>query len=48
VAHFSIHEAPQMPEWWRHDDDYADDPQPATAPLDNYDEFLEEVEPAVA
>jgi hypothetical protein len=48
VAHFSIHEAPQIPEWWRHDDDYADDPQPATAPLDNYDEFLEEVEPAVA
>lgn len=48
VAHFSIHEAPQIPEWWRHDDDCEDDPQPATAPLDACDEFLEEVEPAIA
>jgi hypothetical protein len=48
VAHFSIHEAPQIPEWWRQDDDCADDRQSATAPLGNYDEFLEEVESAVA
>ena len=48
VAHFSIHEAPQVPEWWRHEDDYTDESQPAAAPLDNYDEFLQEVEPAIA
>ena len=49
VAHFSIHEPPQTPEWWRHDD--SGDPQPAAAPLDifdEYDEYREEVEPAVA
>ena len=49
VAHFSIHEAPQMPEWWRQDDEYLEELQPAVAELDDdYDEFLEELEPAVA
>jgi len=49
VAHFSIHEAPQMPEWWRQDDEYFEELQPAVAELDDdYDEFLEELEPAVA
>lgn len=31
VAHFSIHEAPQVPEWWRQEDDYVGTPQPAIA-----------------
>lgn len=49
VAHFSIHEAPQTPEWWRQDDDSLEELQPAVAALDDdYDEFLEELEPAVA
>jgi hypothetical protein len=49
VAHFSIHEAPQTPEWWRQDDEYLGELQPAVAELDDdYDEFLEELEPAVA
>ena len=49
VAHFSIHEAPQTPEWWRQDDDCLEELQPAVAALDDdYDEFLEELEPAVA
>jgi hypothetical protein len=51
VAHFSIHEAPQVPEWWRHDDDSSQDSQPATAPpasFDEFDEYLEEIEPLVA
>ena len=49
VAHFSIHEAPQTPEWWRQDDDYLEELQPAVAALDDdYDEFLEELEPAFA
>ena len=49
VAHFSIHEALQTPEWWRQDDEYLEEPQPAVAELDDdYDEFLEELEPAVA
>jgi hypothetical protein len=49
VAHFSIHEASQTPEWWRQDDEYIEELQPAVAELDDdYDEFLEELEPAVA
>ena len=51
VAHFSIHEAPQVPEWWRHEDDCVEDPEPATAPVDTFDdynEFMEEVEPLLA
>ena len=31
VAHFSIHETPQVPEWWRQEDDYVETPQPAVA-----------------
>ena len=32
VAHFSIHEAPQVPEWWRHSDEGIEELQPtATA-----------------
>ena len=30
VAHFSIHETPQIPEWWR-EDDYVEGLQPAVA-----------------
>jgi hypothetical protein len=49
VAHFSIHEAPQIPEWWRHEDECAEKPQPAVAPfVDDFDEYLKEFEPAVA
>jgi hypothetical protein len=49
VAHFSIHEAPQTPEWWRQDDEYLEELQTAVAELDDdYDEYLEELEPAVA
>jgi hypothetical protein len=33
VAHFSIHESPQVPEWWRQEDDYSETPQPAIAGL---------------
>ena len=49
VAHFSIHETPQIPEWWRQEDECAEEPQPAVAPLvDDFEDFLEELEPAVA
>ena len=51
VAHFSIHEAPQFPEWWRQEDECAQEPQTAVAPfVDDFDGFLEEeeYEPAVA
>jgi hypothetical protein len=60
VAHFSIHQAPQIPEWWRQEDDCLENPQPAVAALDNdshadasafeddYDEYLEILQPAVA
>jgi hypothetical protein len=50
VAHFSIHEAPQTPEWWRDDDDCLEELRPAAAAVfdDEYDEYLEEVQPAVA
>jgi hypothetical protein len=49
VAHFSIHEAPQTPEWWRQDDDCLEELRPAVAALDDdYDEYLEELQPAVA
>ena len=49
VAHFSIHEAPQTPEWWRRDDECLEELQPAVAALDDdYDEYLEELQPAVA
>jgi hypothetical protein len=44
VAHFSIHEAPQIPEWWRAEDETVEQLQPATAPAvaANDDAFLEE------
>jgi len=35
VAHFSIHETPQIPEWWRQEDEYVETPQPAVAPLNS-------------
>jgi hypothetical protein len=60
VAHFSIHETPQVPEWWRHEDDYVETAQPAVAaPFvaassddsafdDDFDEYAEVLQPAVA
>jgi hypothetical protein len=47
VAHFSIQEAPQIPEWWRRDDDYAHIPHPAVPAIednstlddDNFEEY---------
>jgi hypothetical protein len=59
VAHFSIHEAPQVPEWWRQEDDYSETVQPALALHhaatsidseidDDFDEFLHVLQPAVA
>jgi hypothetical protein len=35
VAHFSIHETPQIPEWWRQEDDCLETPQATVAALDN-------------
>jgi len=46
VAHFSIHEGPQTPEWWRRDDDCADELQPAVPAFE--DDYLEELQPVVA
>jgi hypothetical protein len=49
VAHFSIHEAPQIPEWWREDDECTPAAQPAGASFDDdFGEYLEQIEPAVA
>jgi hypothetical protein len=60
VAHFSIHEAPQVPEWWRQEDDYLELPQPAVAINsdtasandfeldDDFDDFVHILQPAVA
>ena len=60
VAHFSIHEAPQVPEWWREEDDYVETLQPAVATLhndsanaddsefDDFDELVHILQPAVA
>lgn len=57
VAHFSIHETPQIPEWWRHEDDYVETPQPAFAAQavaasaddsafsDEFDEYVEVLQP---
>jgi hypothetical protein len=39
VAHFSIHETPQIPEWWRQEDDYVETPQPAVAALNSNTAF---------
>jgi hypothetical protein len=60
VAHFSIHETPQIPEWWRQEDDCLENQQPAAAAMDNdsthnddeldddYDEYVGILQPAVA
>ena len=60
VAHFSMHEAPQVPEWWRRDDDYVETLQPAAVPIhngsegddsefdDDFKEFAPVLQPAVA
>jgi hypothetical protein len=55
VAHFSIHQSPQIPEWWRREDDYVETLQPAaaaTASIDEFDDDYEEyasiLQPAVA
>lgn len=42
VAHFSIHEAPEVPEWWRQEDSYDMLPQPAVATATNDEEFDED------
>jgi hypothetical protein len=39
VAHFSIHQTPQVPEWWRREDDYVETLQPAPAATASNDEF---------
>jgi hypothetical protein len=55
VAHFSIHETPQVPEWWRREDDYVETLQPATAAIadnsefdDDYEDYVRFLQPAVA
>ena len=54
VAHFSIHETPQVPEWWRREDDYVETPQPAAAAIadnsefDDYEDYVRFLQPAVA
>lgn len=58
VAHFSIHETPQIPEWWRREDDYVETPQPAAAETtmnadaelddDDYEDYVRFLQPAVA
>jgi hypothetical protein len=46
VAHFSIYEAPQTPEWWRREDECVDEPPPAVPGFD--DDYPEELQAAVA
>lgn len=55
VAHFSIHESPQIPKWWRREDDYVETPQPAVAAGasdadfdEDYEEYERFLQPAVA
>ena len=55
VAHFSIHEAPQVPEWWRREDDYVETLQPAVAAIEDdaefdedYEDYVRFLQPAVA
>ena len=55
VAHFSIHEAPQVPEWWRQEDNYVELPQPTVAEAaadEDFDEdfadYLPVLQPLVA
>jgi hypothetical protein len=57
VAHFAIHETPQVPEWWRREDDYVETLEPAVTAIENNadlddDDYEEEyarfLQPAVA
>jgi hypothetical protein len=55
VAHFSIHEAPQVPEWWRQEDSYVKLPQPAVAAAaddegfdEDFADYLPVLQPLVA
>ena len=55
VAHFSVHQTPQIPEWWRREDDYVETLQPAAAATASIDEFDDDdyeyagiLQPAVA
>lgn len=53
VAHFSIHQSPEVPEWWRREDDYVETLQPAvaTANIEEFDddaEYAGILQPAVA
>ena len=51
VAHFSVHTAPQTPEWWRHEDECVAEPQPAVAEAlddNDFDEYFRVLQPAVA
>jgi hypothetical protein len=55
VAHFSIHETPQVPEWWRREDDYVETLQPAAVAIsdnsefdDDYEDYVRFLQPAVA
>ena len=44
VAHFSIHETPEVPEWWRQEDSYDELPQPTVAATTQDEEFDEDFE----
>jgi len=55
VAHFSIHETPQVPEWWCREDDYVETLQPVAAAIadnsefdDDYEDYVRFLQPAVA
>ncbi len=55
VAHFSVHETPQIPEWWRREDDSAETLQPTAAAMENntefdddYEDYVRFLQPAVA
>lgn len=56
VAHFSSYSGPQVPEWWRHEEECEPEAQPATAaaPVDDFsledeaDDFFRVLQPAVA
>lgn len=52
VAHFSIHEAPQIPEWWRQEDDLVVEAQPTVAADadvdDDFADYFKVLQPAVA
>ena len=59
VAHFSIHQNPEIPDWWRHEDQCVPEDecvaQPAVAAIaedatldDDFDEYFRILQPAVA